>query len=93
VARQLLNQAYMLLKEAKMAEYVTPLKRIREDAEYALDVVKTEANDLVDAFDITPFVSKVKTLGRESPFTLALAFLAIGWAGGLVLKNKIEHRS
>ena len=73
-----------------MAEHVTPLKTITNQASGALDSIKDEATELIDAIDLEPISRKVRELGRERPVSLALAALAVGMAAAMAMRRRIK---
>jgi hypothetical protein len=73
-----------------MAETTTPFRNIREDASKAIDRVKVEADEFVDALDFPEMSRKVQEFGRQKPIALALAALTIGLAAGMMMRRRIS---
>ena len=71
-----------------MAENTTPFRNVKTDASEALDQVKNEMSDWVDALDFDQMGRKVQDFGREKPFALAIAALTVGFAAGLLMRPR-----
>jgi hypothetical protein len=73
-----------------MAETTTPFRNIKEDASRAIDRVKVEADEFVDALDFPEMSRRIQEFGRQKPIALALAALTIGIAAGMLVRNRIS---
>lgn len=73
-----------------MAEQTTPFRNIRDDASRAINEVKTEADELMDALDFPRMSEKVQEFGKKNPIALAVAALTLGVAAGLWMRRNLS---
>jgi ElaB/YqjD/DUF883 family membrane-anchored ribosome-binding protein len=71
-----------------MADTTTPFRGAKAEASQALNQVKSEMSQWVDALDFDRMGKQVQEFGREKPFALAIAALTVGFAAGLLIKRK-----
>ncbi len=72
-----------------MAEYMGQLRNVKDEANEAVDRVKSEVQDFVEFVDVRRSIGKIEQYGKENPLALAVASLAVGLAAGAFMRMRM----
>jgi hypothetical protein len=73
-----------------MADRITPLHEVKEQASDALDRLRTDVDQMIDGLDFRDLARQVEDFGRRSPVALAFAALTVGVAAGVLMRRNLE---